>query len=95
MSRHEMVIEGTLRPDGTLELDGKPDFPPGRVTVVLRQEVAMDSPQGNWWQSMQRSRRELEAAGAKFMNESEVHAHIEWLREGDRLDESLQRAEPS
>lgn len=33
----ETVIEGTLQPDGTLVLDDKPNLPPGRVTVVLRQ----------------------------------------------------------
>lgn len=38
MSLQEIVVAGTLKPDGTLELDRKPDLPPGRVTVVLRQE---------------------------------------------------------
>lgn len=36
MSFREDVIEGTLKPDGTLELDQRPKLPPGRVTVVLR-----------------------------------------------------------
>jgi len=36
MSFGEIVIEGALRPDGTLELDQKPKLAPGRVTVVLR-----------------------------------------------------------
>lgn len=95
MSLNETVIEGTLKPDGTLVLDEKPNLPPGRVTVVLRQEAEVKPPQEDWWQYMQRSRRELEAAGAKFMNEAEVKAHIEWLREGDPIDEMLQRGEPS
>ena len=38
MSVQEIVVAGILKPDGTLELDQKPDLPPGRVTVVLRQE---------------------------------------------------------
>jgi hypothetical protein len=29
------VVEGTLRPDGTLELDEKPSLAPGRVRVTL------------------------------------------------------------
>jgi len=33
MSFTETVIEGTLKPDGTLELDERPNLPPGRVTV--------------------------------------------------------------
>ena len=44
MSLNEVVIEGTLKPDGTLELDQKPNLPAGRVTVVLRSEAAEKSP---------------------------------------------------
>jgi hypothetical protein len=94
MILNETVIEGTLKPDGTLELDQKPDLPPGRVKVVLRQEAASQPPLEDWWQFMRRSRHELEASGARFMNESDVNAHIEWLREGDPIDELLQRPEP-
>jgi hypothetical protein len=36
MSLGEVVMEGTLKPDGTLELDQKPNLSPGRVQVVLR-----------------------------------------------------------
>jgi hypothetical protein len=45
MSPNETVIEGTLKPDGTLELDEKPNLPPGRVQVVLRQEIEATKPQ--------------------------------------------------
>jgi hypothetical protein len=30
-----VVLEGMLKPDGTLELDGRPALPPGRVRVRL------------------------------------------------------------
>ena len=40
MSLTETVIEGTLKQDVTLELDHKPDLPPGRVTVRV-QSVAV------------------------------------------------------
>ena len=36
MSLTESVIEGTLKPDGTLELDQKPSLSPGRVQVTVR-----------------------------------------------------------
>jgi hypothetical protein len=36
MSPAEIVVEGTLKPDGTLELDEKPSLPPGRVKVTLQ-----------------------------------------------------------
>ena len=46
MSLSEVVIDGTIKPDGTLELDEKPKLPPGRVTVILRQESEPDPAQG-------------------------------------------------
>lgn len=93
MSRTEITVEGTLKPDGTLELDQKPDLPPGRVTVILRQQTEPAPTQENWWQFLQRARRELEASGAKFMNEEEIKAYIEWLREPDQIDELLRQAD--
>lgn len=30
------IIEGTLKPDGTLELDQKPNLAPGRVQVIVQ-----------------------------------------------------------
>jgi hypothetical protein len=93
MSLSEVVIEGTLKPDGTLELDEKPNLTPGRVTVVLRQESESALPKENWWQFLQRIRAEREAAGYPFMNEEELKAHIDWLREPDRIDEMLEQAD--
>ena len=89
MSLSEIPMEGTLKPDGTLELDAKPSLVPGRVTVVLRQETEAPPPQEGWWPYLQRIRAEREAAGYPFMNEEEVNAHIEWLREGDPIDDLL------
>lgn len=86
MSLTETVIEGTMKPDGTLELDEKPNLSPGRVTVVLRQESEPATQEG-WWPYMQRVRAEREAAGYHFMNEAEMDAHLQWLREDeDRID---------
>ena len=36
MNLTETVIEGTLKPDGTLELDEKPNLSPGRVQVIVQ-----------------------------------------------------------
>jgi hypothetical protein len=89
MSQSEVVVAGTLKPDGTLELDQRPNLAPGRVTIVLRPAPAED-----WWQFMQRARRELEATGSPFMDEKEIQTQVEWLREGDRIDDLLGRADP-
>jgi hypothetical protein len=32
----QAIIEGTLKPDGTLELDQKPNLAPGRVQVIVQ-----------------------------------------------------------
>jgi FMN phosphatase YigB (HAD superfamily) len=54
MSLNEMVIEGTIQPDGSLELDQKPNLRPGRVTVVLRQVSETLLPKDDpFWQRMQ------------------------------------------
>jgi hypothetical protein len=87
MSPAEVVVQGTLRADGTLELDQKPGLPPGRVTVVVRAAPEPAQPQEGWWPYMQRMRAELEAAGHHFMNEAEMEAHLAWLRDDeDRID---------
>lgn len=90
MILQEVVVQGTLNPDGTLELDRKPEISPGRVTVVLRpQAEAVPPPLENWFQHLQRIRTSREVEGYPFMTEAETNAHIEWLREGDRLDDLL------
>jgi hypothetical protein len=43
MSLDVVVVQGNLKPDGTLELDEKPALGPGRVQVTLR-SLAADSP---------------------------------------------------
>jgi hypothetical protein len=93
MSIREIVLGGTLRPDGTLELDRKPELPPGRVQVVLRPAPEAAPPAEDWWQFMQRARKDLEVSGASFMTEEELSAHVGWLREGDRIDDLLRQSE--
>ena len=92
MDPAQIVVEGTLRPDGTLVLDQKPNLPPGRVTVVLRQATEPPAEEG-WWPYMQSVRKKMEEAGCHFMDEKEMQAHIEWLREGDRFDDLLREAD--
>jgi hypothetical protein len=92
MSLTEVVVEGNLNPDGTLELCEKPNLSPGRVTVVLRQELPTPTPTEGWWQFMQSARKRMEEAGSHFTDEKEMQAHIDWLREDDRIDELLHDA---
>lgn len=89
MSTAEVVVQGTLKPDGTLELDAKPDLPPGRVTVILQQHVPTGGSQENWWQCLQRMRVERETSGYPFFREEEAKVYLEELREPDFIDELL------
>jgi hypothetical protein len=87
MSLTETVIEATLKPDGTLELDEKPNLSPGRVTVVLRQESEPTQAKEGWWSYMQRVRAEREATGYHFLNEAEMEGRLLWLRDDEeRID---------
>lgn len=85
---NEVVVEGLLKADGTVELSSKPGLAPGPVTIVLRQATAAIGGD-DWWQFMQRARQELLAEGNRLMTEEEMNAHIEELRAGDRIDELL------
>jgi hypothetical protein len=89
MSQREIVIEGTLKPDGTLELDHKPSLPPGRVTVLLRHRAPPPPSQDSWLYHLQRIRADREASGYPFMTEEEMRAHVLWLREGAIMVEVL------
>jgi hypothetical protein len=83
----QITLQGTVKADGTLELDQKPNLSPGRVTVVLQPEGEAAPPSEGWWPYMQRVRSEREAAGYHFMNEGEMQVHLNWLREEeDRID---------
>lgn len=93
MNATETIVEGTLQPDGTLLLDAKPNLAPGRVTVVLRREAPAAAPQEDWWQFLLAARKRMEEAGCLFMNDEEVQAHIDWLHEGDQIDELLTEAD--
>jgi hypothetical protein len=94
MSLREVIVEGTLKPDGTLKLDQKPNLPPGRVQVVLRSAQGPSTTDEGWWPHLQRLRAERETAGYPFTNEEEVTAYIEELRaDDDRIEETYRQAE--
>jgi len=46
MSFDSVVVQGTLKPDGTVELDEIPTMTPGRVQVTLQPVLAGSPPQG-------------------------------------------------
>ena len=97
----EVVLEGTLKPDGTLELDRKPGLAPGRVKVILQPVSELPKTPEGWWPYLQRVRAEREAARYAFLNESEMEGHLLWLRDDEEhidrvyreLDEARRKQE--
>ncbi len=71
---------GTVRSDGTLELDQKVNVPPGRVKVRVESVEVPPPPTETLVEFVDRTRRELEAAGHRFRTKEEIDAELEELR---------------
>jgi hypothetical protein len=89
MSATHVVVEGTLRADGSLQLDSKVNLPPGRVQLIVQPlpELPKDDP---FWQMMQRIWAAREAAELVPRSTEEVEAQRKALR--DELEEEIENA---
>jgi len=85
-----LEVMGTVRPDGTLELDHKLDLEPGRVRVRVEQTQSLTTGD-QLLDRIAQSHREREAAGHRFMTDEELTAWIEELREDDERMEAIYR----
>jgi hypothetical protein len=90
MSLDQITVKGTLKPDGSLELDERPNLPPGRVEVVLRAE-AEAVPKEGLWTVLERIAREREELGMQGRTREQIDADITALR--DELEDRLDRVE--
>jgi hypothetical protein len=80
MSLAEVVVEGTLRADGTLELDQKPNLPPGRVMSRMQPMTAL--PEGDPFFDMLRDIWAVrKQAGLTARSVEEVEAQRRQLRD--------------
>lgn len=90
MNMTEVVIEGTLKTDGTLELDEKPNVPAGRVQVIV--QAIPELPQGHpFWDMMKSIWAGQKARGHVPRSEQEIEAERRETR--DRWDERQQAIE--
>jgi hypothetical protein len=80
MNLNEVVIEGTLKPDGTLELDQKPGLAPGRVKVTLQPAQAGAHRQRGLADVIDEIRHGQQARGFQGRSAEEIEAG---LREGE------------
>jgi hypothetical protein len=74
MSLNTIIVQGTLRPDGTLELDEKPTLAPGRVHVTLRPVSAGSTLKGSLAETIEEIRQEQQARGYPARTPEEMTA---------------------
>ena len=84
MSLSEAVVEGTLKSDGTLELDHLPSLAPGRVKVILQHVHAGTSGRRGLAEVIDEIRRGQQARGFQGRSAEEIEAG---LREGEDEDD--------
>ena len=89
MSATHVVVDGTLKPDGSLELDSKLDLPPGRVQLIVQPlpDLPTDDP---FWQMMDRIWADRKAAELTARSTDEVESRRRVLR-GD-VDDDIEKA---
>jgi uncharacterized protein (UPF0335 family) len=75
------IIQGTLRPDGTLDLDEKPNLPAGRVQVVLQRIERPDRPRATLAEVFEEIRQDQQAWGFAGRSKEEIDAEIRALRD--------------
>src|SRR4051812_33424943 len=76
MSTNQIVVRGTLRPDGTLELNEKPNPAPGRAEVRLHPVGESEKSEPGWWEVLQQIRKDQDARGFKRRSREEIDAEI-------------------
>ena len=81
MNTTHVVVEGTLKPDGSLEVAEKFGLPPGRVRVTVEVLDESTSSGEDWFDFLQRARRERESAAAEFRTREEIDAQINAMRD--------------
>ena len=91
MNATHLVMSGTVRPDGTLELDGNTNLPPGRVRVTLTVVPESSEPKEDTWTVLERIWEERKALGMPSRTREEIDAEINALR--DELEERMDEIE--
>lgn len=81
MNTTHVVVEGTLKPDGSLEVAEKFSLPPGRVRVTIEVLDESVSSGEDWFEYLRGARAERESAGARFRTREELDAEINAMRD--------------
>src|SRR2546423_14335806 len=89
MASNVIELHGTLREDGTLVLDEKPNLPPGRVKVTV--EPVPDLTQTDVWQVLERIWAGQRTRGHVPRTREQIDADLEAARQED--EERMQALE--
>jgi hypothetical protein len=76
MKLSAVIVRGTLKQDGTLELDEKPNLPPGRVQLVVQHLPEGAETRPGWWEVLQQIWKDQEARGYKGRSREEIDAEV-------------------
>ena len=87
MSTNTIVIQGVVKPDGTLELEGKVPLPAGRVSVTL-QPVPHSQETDPFFEMLRGIWAARERAGLRPRTREEIDAQIREIR--DEFDEGVE-----
>jgi hypothetical protein len=79
----QVLIPGTLKPDGTLELDVKPALPAGPVEVLIRAQPPSNGGADTWWEYLQYARAQMLAQDHAFRTKDQIDADRARLRQQD------------
>jgi hypothetical protein len=91
MNAAAVVVEGTVRPDGTLEVTPKVDLPAGRVDVTVQPVAELVQP--DWFCKLMESIWSAQVArGRTPRTREEIDAAIEGLRAESEAE--MQAVEP-
>lgn len=91
MTTNTIETHGTLREDGALVLDEKPDLPPGRVKVTVC--AIPDYKQTSAWQFFQRIKAEREALGIAPTSQEEIDGYLATLRDDDEPGRTINQTQ--
>lgn len=81
MPANAVEIQGTLREDGTLQLDQKLNLPPGRVKVTVEPMPVPDLTKTEIWQFFERIWAEQRARGHVPRSKEEIDAYLATMRD--------------
>jgi hypothetical protein len=86
-----LIFEGTLKPDGTLQLDERPNLPAGRVRVTVQPLTPPTPPGDSLMSRMQAVWAGQKARGHVPRSQEEVEADLRALR--DDAEEEMRAVE--